>query len=302
MSLSTDPHFGFRDPWAGGRDFENNSFRYIRNGFYSNSPLYKSGRDLEFFSAILYFRLLLESSKSNNWESHPGWTDASSVITDAIENERVPISFADNSYLVSRLTYLLKGLAVCANSSRALSSIVDQSKLRQLLQLIDEKMNMNFVGEIMIDDQQVMVASAHLTSDKFRLPHKIDAWKSEAIAKDELEKALLLTSILDKENIEPIKMGAGQTVLLCSQKIEIATGTSSSSNVIPKITNEFIHFASIVNSQMLHSSNDSDLGVIIAILDESEQCDFFPLNSVCTIKDWNDEQSRTRTATQSAVV
>src|SRR5207248_194030 len=59
MSMSTDPSQRFRDPWDGESDIRERRFRYVRNGFYEESPLYKAGRDLEIFSVLLYFRVLL---------------------------------------------------------------------------------------------------------------------------------------------------------------------------------------------------------------------------------------------------
>lgn len=61
MSLATNAANGIIDPWDGFRDLRSKHFRYIRNGFYSQSPLLAKRLDVEFFSALMYLRVLLEA-------------------------------------------------------------------------------------------------------------------------------------------------------------------------------------------------------------------------------------------------
>jgi hypothetical protein len=129
MSLSTNAGDGIVDPWNGRWDIEDGAYRYIRNGFYSRSPLFQEGRDLEFFSALLYLRLLLEENVTEEeFESQPGWSDAAEVFNDAGTQDTIA-RLQESAYLRSRLRYILKSVAAAGYGRATLDAMKGQSGL-----------------------------------------------------------------------------------------------------------------------------------------------------------------------------
>jgi hypothetical protein len=107
MRLLTAPGSGVWDPWDGWKDIEKGKYRYIRNGFYHDSSLYKSGRDLECFSALLYCQALLEAGVTDFADAEqPGIEDARAVFHDA-RSDHTRLALQEHAYLRARLLYLM---------------------------------------------------------------------------------------------------------------------------------------------------------------------------------------------------
>src|ERR1700677_2070100 len=81
MSINSFETWGIKDEWHGQDDIRHRVYRYIRNGFYKRSPLFQAGRDLEIFSALLYFKILVDDRVSGEeLEKQPGLHDAKIVM------------------------------------------------------------------------------------------------------------------------------------------------------------------------------------------------------------------------------
>jgi len=104
LSLSSKSLYGIFDPWQGTNDILSQSYRFIRNGFYWDSPLVKSHRDLELFSALHYLRIVLQSGVQNVYKQ-PGFRYARSIVKEAT-NPNTFRSLQSSDYLRSRLRYL----------------------------------------------------------------------------------------------------------------------------------------------------------------------------------------------------
>jgi hypothetical protein len=313
MSLSTNANDGLMDPWHGRRDIEQHSYRYIRNGFYKKSPLFLKKRDLEFFSVLLYFQALLEADiQDEMFSNQPGWDDALSVIHDAICQETI-IALQESAYLRARLHYLLKRISVASQFTNAFSDLLKMSGLRKLLNYIDIGpiwsfgLFQPFIEDLIISPSTNLVASGRIGGDFFRLPHNTSAWKA---GNDALEEIKILFSqqpvVLSTGQEAPTRyLGESQKVLLVSPSITLMPGKSPSSQVTEKgdnienpLINEFIHFAVQIDgsvAQVMGDLGDENLAAILTITakshEEKEYTEFFPLNSVCTLKPLSRPQS-----------
>lgn len=245
MTLSTNSMDGIYDRWDGYRDYASHTFRYIRNGFYTESPLYRAGRDLELFSALLYYRVLFEAGvPPDAIESQPGVFDAISVVSGAADSDDMRIRLEQSAYLRARLRYLCAGLTASARPAdlRALQE-------RLALDELSDSLNGVVVGlsRILLPDA-VLAVTAHLGGDTFRIPFRSSNWDegAEAAARfeqtlDDLPRRLVETD--DGTTGERAALGPGQQILFASGPIDIFLGVSESSHAGQDWLHEFVHFA-----------------------------------------------------------
>jgi hypothetical protein len=108
--------FGFEDPLNGMDDINSRRFRFIRKPFYRElSPLYKKGRSLELFPALIYLQTLFEAHLSYaEWTDQPDIESASTVFEEAIANETRE-SLITSPYLRTRFAYLLVNCILSAS-------------------------------------------------------------------------------------------------------------------------------------------------------------------------------------------
>ncbi len=302
MSLSTNAGNGVSDPWNGRRDIEAGTYRYIRNGFYALSPLYQKGRDLEFFSALLYLRLLLESDVAEQTvEQQPGWADAIEVLADAGSQANIA-ALQENAYLRSRLRYLLKSMAAASASHAILNAIKERSQLGILLKKVDAYCALGsgypapeivrFEDELDLSPKRVIVSSGRISGDLFRLPHYTHAWETGEAATN------ALNNLLGNQAAEPGAansrvLGSGQRVLLMSPSLPLQPGISPSSRINETIIEEFIHFAVPLVGDVAKAAREGeeeDLAVVLAVtalgVEKNRSTTFFPLTAACSLKPW----------------
>jgi hypothetical protein len=324
MSLSTDPSQGFRDPWDGEQDIRGPSFRYVRNGFYEESPLYKAGRDLEIFSVLLYFRVLLEANiASTAGRAQPGWPDALRVV-EAARNEDTIIALQESAYLRARLRYLLKGLTTAAHSSTEIDNLASTSDLRSTLTYIDSYLTMRSsttssamepLGTFLSWgstplDRKALVISARVGGDLFRLPHRTELWDIQPEADEKLLSALRTSDLIAPETLEVTghvppggtspgrTLGEGQSILLASPLLPVRRGQSASSRTGSSV-DEFIHFAIPLDgpsADQIRGRKDEDLTAVVALTAEADQryTSFFCLPAVCGLRAWGSAPQQLR--------
>lgn len=303
MSLSTNAGEGIADPWDGWHDIAQGAYRYIRNGFYPQSPLYQAGRDLEFFSVLLYLRVLLEAGiAASQWETQPGWHDAVAVIHDAQRDASVA-ALQESAYLRVRLRYLLKGLVVAARTQAEWNALLDLSGLRVLLQYLDDYCatrggeptgeTQGFLDQTRLTATRVLVSSGRIGGDLYRLPHHTEAWATGSTAQ------MTLNTLLRHQAIEPVSqakrrsLGEGQKVLLASPPLPLRPGVASSSRLNQTIVDEFIHFAVPISgpATLLRNYQGRDLAAVLTLTTRQgsrSYTTFFPLTAVCAWKEWGE--------------
>jgi PAS domain-containing protein len=249
MTLSTNSTDGIYDRWDGYRDYASRTFRYIRNGFYSESPLYRAGRDLELFSALLYYRVLFEAGvRPDGFESQPGLTEAISVVGAAANSDDVRVRLEQSAYLRARLRYLCAGLTASARPA-------DLHAAQETLALDELSESLSGVifdlPRILFPDA-VLAVTAHLGGDTFRIPFRSPAWDEEAEAPARFEQALddlprrfveQGDGTVDLTAGQRATLGPGQQILFASPSIDIFLGISESSHAGQGWLHEFVHFA-----------------------------------------------------------
>ena len=305
MTLSTNQASGVQDPWNARDDITNGRYRYIRNGFYRRSPLYQTGHDLEFFSTLLYLRTLLEANVDvQALDNQPGWGDSQSVIRDAKHIETL-MALQESAYLRSRLRYLLKVLCTSGPLHSALL-LMEVSGLEQLLKYIDEGLGLgtstSMASYAMFgreDDKKVVVGSARLGGDIFRLQHFTDAWKTGESASEAWKQALHnkpIESIRDAGRLSDRVLDPAQEILLASPTISIHPGKSASSYQTEMYPMEFIHFGLLVNNaqNIVGQRSEEDITTLLvfsAVKDDQKYTSVLALPTVCTLPNTASEQS-----------
>lgn len=313
MSLATNA--GLDDPWHGLRDIQNKKYRYIRNGFYPQSPLAREGRDLEFFSVLLYFRTLFEMGVSAaDFRSQPGWEDAREVINDPRIID-IWIALQESAYLRSRLRYLLKSLNVASAAQSELEEVYLFSGLGSLLESFDRFCptgNFSFEepvpeggyrNDTKLVSDQVLTSSGRIGGDFFRIPHKVGPWKSGDEAASTLEEMLAKPPIEPTPGSDATDYGGdrsladGQDVLLASPLMMLTFGVAASSWLNQSTADEFLHFAVPTTGEAANSLRkvgERNLAVVLAmeatnrIEGNAPRAIFFPLTSACSLKSWGE--------------
>ncbi len=254
MTFSTDSTFGVRDRWNGAADFEARQFRYIRNAYYDESPLFRAGRDLEVCSVLMYMRILFEAGlKPHEIVTQPGWAVARQVIDDTCATNDALIVLQERSKLRARMRYLAAAL-------RGSMSGDDVTALYELglLKLMDYLQGTLDLDEI-LSSPGVLTISANLGGDMFRLPWNVAPWVNKPQSETILERLLARVSVERDESLvesetDKARLGPGQECLMTSSAPErLQVGRSASSRNPLGDINEFLHFAVPVDSIHLSS-------------------------------------------------
>lgn len=322
MRLSTFPGSGIWDPWDGWGDIKASppSYRFIRNGFYKESPLYKAGKDLELFSALLYLQVVLEAGVSADiLTGQPGMKVARFVIGDFGSDLTSVIALQESAYLRSRLLYLFKNLVTAAHSAAALDAALDASDFNSLQQSLNQHIGSlgASVKSLYSPPPKSVATTGRVGGDVFRLPHTTDAWTSDD-ASELLGDVLKVSQQLKGVGVDEA-LGAEQTVLLASPLIPVSggrtpsarTGTilSDSANPAPVDTaspfpatddvtvHEFVHFAVALSDgewQTMSAYDDASLTAVLVIHagengisinhGKSRGCVLFPVPCACHLR------------------
>jgi hypothetical protein len=310
MTLSTNSQSGIKDPWNGLGDIRKNNYRYIRNGFYRYSPLFKNGRDLEFLSVLLYLRVLLEADIDiGKLKAQRGFLDTKRVIEDS-QNKETVIALQESAYLRTRLLYLLKNLYTDAHSQESFNEILRRMGLSKLLNYFGKAVPYlkKRLDEIRSSKRPVLVSSSWLGGDTFRFLHVTDEWQSGESAERIFYLMMRHNRIIKSPYIETVEgrgvessLGQGQMVILASPALSVNSGVSSKSSLVYNHKHEFVHFAiplqdtdtfpaTEYDSADFIECDASDLAVILglAAMRNGEITDrvLFPTLAVCHFSKW----------------
>jgi|GEM_PF-3534576 len=274
MSLSTK---GLRDRWEGAKDIDTRRYRYIRNGFYDTSPLYRAGRDLEVFSALLYYRVILEAGMSlQEMQIQPGIRDARQVITESCATTETILRLQRNEYLRTRLTYLLHSIRA-AEVNFQKSSLYDQIPPLQIIfdyldrwdPQLGKRMRSIIEGEPFLpQDISAQVVSAHLAGDAFRLQSLDDSVSASSRSWAVGAEARIIWQSLEETFLHEskVELARGQVVLMASPEYQIQQGISSSSQFGAYGAQEFVHFGVTLRFGQADSIREYDSGSLACVL------------------------------------
>jgi pimeloyl-ACP methyl ester carboxylesterase len=275
MSLNTRETWGIKDEWHGQQDIRQRLYRYIRNGFYKKSPLFQAGRDLEIFSALLYFKILVdEMIFAKELENQPGLDDAKTVLHSACSSSSMLAALQESAYLRARLLYLMKDIRALALDGFNWKIQMTAFGIDRLVEYLskDEMFGLGKqLAELVGNDQPVTI-SARLGGDQYRLKGSTEAWQVGEEAANQFEVS---AAKLSRDIAVPVlpKLGDGQKVIFSSPPLRINQGKSESSRV-GRTIHEFLHFTIPLEgdaARQLAQSPDSAFAVLLGMTSSSEE-------------------------------
>jgi hypothetical protein len=233
LTLTTESLTGIYDPWKGLADIQNKAYRFIRNGFYKDSPLYRGNRDLELFSALHYFRILLQSNITDFF-SQPGFFDSQAVIADAINRMDTAARLQTSAYLRVRLRYLMCSLFCATTSDLQLSSLLTHARLQDFITQFSQT-TPGFLSSWLtrffsedVEPTSVLVSN-WLGGDRFRCKDRITiAWSPMSSAASILQIAGIEPDVFTAHELNepPLMLAEHHVPLFCSEDLSAAFGTS----------------------------------------------------------------------------
>jgi pimeloyl-ACP methyl ester carboxylesterase len=295
MSITTSQDWGIKDEWHGQVDIWTRKYRYVRNGFYKDSPLHRAGRDLEIFSALLYFKVLVDDLiLGEDLENQPGLGAAKTVIHSACSSTVMIESLQESAYLRARLLYLMKDIRALALNSSDWKDQVDQFGLDRLLDYLQEDEMFNLGKQVteLVRENRTVTISARLGGDRYRMEESQEEWLFGDDATKPLEETLAKYSntIADEQRPE---LGIGQRTVCASPALSLNQGRSSSSRSGDSV-HEFFHFAVPVPRHQNRDLSESEFAVLLDLSSSGEGADggrrvILSVPSVCaTVKRKNE--------------
>lgn len=205
MSLSSDR---FHDPDGGVLDIATRNYRYRTNEQYKDSPLYKSQRDLEIFSMLLYLKALLEDG-------------ANPAANFAGEFERVAATpVPESGYLNVRMFYLLAGIFGVS---------LPKEENQEVLEATIAKLFSLRAGTLMDGlSQRSLIVSSWLGRAVFRFPNVV---AGQFLPPQQNPESALLTHNLDPD----------QECFLESPWLDVSQGISDCAIKQTSFGMEFVH-------------------------------------------------------------
>lgn len=177
---------GLQDPAEGLNDIRTGMFRYYRNPLFRKSSRYKSGQDIEIFSALLYLQTLAEAELSlAQHKNQPGWPSICSVFKDATADPELPRLLQEHAYLRSRLRHLLLATAAAYSERADFLAVAESCDLAQLILELTERARAlpleaalaDFFGRRQGPNDLILYESDRLNGDTFRLRLSQENWK-----------------------------------------------------------------------------------------------------------------------------
>jgi hypothetical protein len=310
MSLSTLPGSGIRDSWGGMDDIRSGRYRYLRNGHYKESPLYKAKKDVEILSVLLYFQIVLEAELDPTaLTNQPGIPEASRVIDEVTATLETALALGESAYLRARLLYLFKNAVAAARSKAELERLSSAVGLDRFVAYLEESGSPlgARLKQLRDSTDETLVSSFHLGGDLFRLPELTAGWK----AWDKAEAAWKVAIQRSKhpgEGTEELTLGPNQALLLASPAIglnpgvtpcaRITDGASRPSGLHDELVLEFIafgvHLPDDVYLALTQYYDDASLAALLVLhAGETTEipggfraatCAFFPIPSACHLR------------------
>jgi pimeloyl-ACP methyl ester carboxylesterase len=293
MSLTTSASWGIKDEWHASEDIMNRRYRYIRNGFYSQSPLFRAGRDLAIFSALLYFKVLIEDVPYNrDFEKQPGLKDAKQLVHSVCSSSTMKIALEESAYLRARLLYLLKDLRALQVNPDVWKKEVTEFGLDRLSDYLLEEGEtidlQDLVSELVNASGPIMI-SARVGGDHYRLPDFTESWSLDIEGSHEFRTRAQTRQFDGPVGLYKRGLAPGQVILASSPRIPVNPGVSSSSK-IGKITHEFFHAAipfDLANARHFEQFGPSDMSVLMELAPSGENTGtpvVVSIPSVCSVK------------------
>ncbi len=298
---------GILDPWGGIEDIQQLKFRYIKNGFFTDSPLYRLGQDINALSALAYFRTVLESAAP--LEEQPGLDAAVSVIDETTTSSDALSLVCGNPLLCARLIYSLQALRAAAPLLLTLESPTYSRLSLDRLQsyfsvypLLTDAFSSVFSPFTAYGES--ISTSAHLAGGLFRLPYRLTQhWQIDAEAAREVMmstvdayRASSAARSVTRSLEQPTTVDDGLVVLAASPRIAIRSGKASSSRYAtvpnttqdapsPTGTHEFVHFmVTLAPAEVGLSLGSDSLSIIAAIYEGDTVRWVTTLPACCTLR------------------
>ena len=258
MSLSSDPSVGFADPFGGQHDIRTGIYRYERNPLYPLSPLHRTGVDLEFSSALLFLKGLLESPLS---DSELLEQDSLASVTSVLQDARSFLTIAmlqRSAYLRARIRYLLFSILAAPRRRTIVDRLFDLVGLKPLLGFIRENEpglgdELKHIGEGPQEARSATISSSRLHGDVFRTAWFAKGWVGAGRAAAELQE---ITQ-------EGHRLGDGESLVLASPEIPITVEKAPSAGAAGHWEDddrqEFLYFNIDVTSDQDTIEGDSPL-------------------------------------------
>ncbi|KAA0593131.1 hypothetical protein J2848_005229 [Azospirillum lipoferum] len=136
LSIGDDPLGSVADPAGGLEDLRKRHFRYVRTPLYLQSPLFRAGRDLEVFSALLFLQTLAEAGISDNLDTlraQSGWAAVQAVFADARSDWIQRRRLEEHAPLRDRLVRLVLAAIAWHRTPREFHQVATASGLRAYL-------------------------------------------------------------------------------------------------------------------------------------------------------------------------
>ena len=218
------------DPANGLRDVYQESYRYFRDPRYRQSGLFRSGRNLEAFSALLYLQTLGEADiVGDKQEQQPGWRDVKEVFQ-TVDGE-LHQHLQEYPYLRSRLRRLLVN-AAAAYAREDFVRTATQSGLADFVSRVAESARIPLPLLAILEEPTAAAASFcesdRIKGDTYRLEASSGSWDSPDAT---LELPRLDASHYVVAVSPPLVLNSGDTTMY----------GSDTDQVVPPTGQEFVH-------------------------------------------------------------
>ena len=281
MSLSSDPVVGFVDPFDGQEDIRSGCYRYVRNAMYKRSPLYVKGKDLEFSSALLYLRGLLESPLADRQLlEQESAVAVRAVMQDARSSDTIR-ALDGSDHLSARVRYLLAGIAAGAagRPRKIVDRLLSDYHVKSWLEFVQES-NPVLGGELMRIAEgpdgpgRAAMSSARLDGDVYRTGWLSEGWVGADSAVEALQAVCRAS---DSRRRTLLGLGDGEHLVLASPEISVKRGAAPSAGagrVKGDDSQEFIYFnidgskgedAKPGDESFLTAYEDEEIAVLMAV-------------------------------------
>jgi hypothetical protein len=273
--ISLGTHGGWSDPWNGLDDLAEGTARFIRNGFYRESPRFKRGVDIELLQTLLYYKVLVEIPQV---EAPPESLDAArQVIVETRDDFPSLIRLQDSSYLRLRLRYFLsaiKGLGGAALApEQDLFNTLSLDELEPILKGLGGESELRDLLFWSPRQEGHLAVTSHLGGDIYRLaPTHGDSWRTGDSALRALQQRI---SSLKVEAEGRAFLADDQQIVMASPALACAPGIAPSTQ-----DNEFLHFAVHMPTPTARADS-TDLGVVCIVRDARERTVAVGVPTVC---------------------
>lgn len=286
MKLSTNIENAFQDPWRGYDDIEEGKYRFIRNGYFKESPLYKMGRSIEIISCLRYLKLLCEMLPKNEnflfkFDEQPG-LEVMRKIFDESKRIGIVIAFQESAYLRRSMIYLLKKIYVLSRSKKIYNEILCKSGLDGFFDFLENHLlsftnTLKYIGNNSLNS---VISSSAVGGDVFRLEDPKSNWISGKKAKDRVNETIKGVCNWKEASKQEVKLRCGIETLFASPGIKVQPGAffiDQSGESEPGDDYEIVEFCIIMNERdeyLVKGCNEEDISILLYLYPGSSQVDW----------------------------